>query len=342
MFRTETTLIIGAGANREIEMPDGPELLNRIAAGFDFDRLGTQVQSRDIVALAQIFEEVSGDLGTTAEELMNAGRAIRSAAYVTPSIEMILQQQNDDPLVVAAGKLAIIYYTLQAEAKSTLARAPREEGELPLRGQENWLFKLGQMMVSGVPRTEVEECFFRLSIIAFTYDRAIEHYLPWVAAMAFDLDIEEARAIVGTHLRIVHPLGMAGYLPWQDTEKPKADWGDEAPENIRELTRTIYLASQRKEDRRFSSYLLAEMAQGRRIGFMGFGFDPVRLEMIFDYPMDHNPEVLLSAGAIEEQERPAIARLVKRQTGLTDDALLTVFDGGAFEMLRDNAVVLES
>lgn len=87
MFRTETTLVVGAGANREIEMPDGPELLTRISAGFDFDRLGSEVQSRDLVAFAALFDQVAEELGSTPDRLMAAGRAIRTAAAVSPLIE---------------------------------------------------------------------------------------------------------------------------------------------------------------------------------------------------------------------------------------------------------------
>jgi len=343
MFRTETTLIIGAGANREIEMPDGPELLNRIAAGFDFDRLGTEVQSRDLIAMAHLFEAIAPELGTTHEELIKAGRAIRAASFVTPSIEAILEQQSDNPNVQAAGKLAIVYYTLQAESKSTLARAPRDEGELPLRGTENWLFKLGQMMVSGVPRRDVQNCFYKLSIIAFTYDRSIEHYLPWVAAMAFDMPVEEAQALVALHLRIVHPLGIAGQLPWQGDDKPNIDWGTDNPENILDLTRMIYTSSQRMKRRQFAEYLLAEMAQGRRLAFLGFDFDPIKLRMIFDEePMDTNPDVLAALSDVPEPQQPGVARLLKKKTGVPGDDYLKLFTSTPYAILRDNSLMLES
>lgn len=343
MFRTETTLIIGAGANREIEMPDGPELLNRIAAGFDFDRLGSEVQSRDLIAMAHIFEAVAGELGTTHAELIKAGRAIRAASFVTPSIEAILEQQSDNPLVQAAGKLAIVYYTLQAEAKSTMAPAPRAVGELPLRGSENWLFKLGQMMVSGVPRRDVENCFYKLSIIAFTYDRSIEHYLPWVAAMAFDMPIEEAQALVGLHLRIVHPLGCAGQLPWQGDDKPNVEWGLEMPDNILDLTRMIYSSGQRMKRRQFAEYLLAEMAQGRRLAFLGFDFDPIKLRMIFDEePMDTNPDVLAALNDVPEAQQPGVARMLRHKTGVPSDDHIKLYKRTPYEILRDNSLMLES
>ncbi len=57
MIRTKTTLVIGAGAGAEIELPDRRELLNKVAQGFDFSRLGTELQTRDMQILASHFEK---------------------------------------------------------------------------------------------------------------------------------------------------------------------------------------------------------------------------------------------------------------------------------------------
>ncbi|MEM7689572.1 MAG: hypothetical protein AAF291_11170 [Pseudomonadota bacterium] len=108
MIRTETTLVVGAGANCEIEMPDGAEMLARIAAGFDFDRLGTEIQTRDMVALARIFENNAERLGTSYENLLDAGRTIKQASRVTTSIDAVLEQYgSDNPDVISAGKIAL-------------------------------------------------------------------------------------------------------------------------------------------------------------------------------------------------------------------------------------------
>ena len=157
MIRTDTTLIIGAGANREIEMLDGPELLNKIASGYEFERLDSEVKSRDLVNLAHLFQKIAPELGMTYDELVAGAMAIRDATLVSTNIDAILEQYGHDPAVQAAGKIAIVYYTLQAESKSTLAEEPRSKDELPLRGTENWLFQLGQLIVKGVPRARAEE-----------------------------------------------------------------------------------------------------------------------------------------------------------------------------------------
>ena len=342
MIRTDTTLIIGAGANREIEMPDGPDLMAKIAAGFEFERLNSEVKSRDLINLAALFEQIAGDIGLTYEELVAGASAIRDATLVSSSIDAILEQYGHDKAVLAAGKIAIVYYTLQAESKSTLAEEPRADGELPLRGTENWLFQLGQLIVKGVPRAKAEECFEKLSIVCFNYDRAIEHYLPWVVQRAFGMSYEESCELVAGRLRIVHPYGVAGRLPWQGDEENGANWGNERPENIVRLSKRIFTASQRAGSRQFQSYLRAEMSRGKRLGFLGFGFDPMNVAMLFDELEHDNPDMLISLVDIGDVQQKAILRLIYRLTGITDESLITLENMKAFELLRDYGRFLES
>jgi len=342
MIRTDTTLIIGAGANREIEMPDGPDLMAKIAAGYEFERLNSEVKSRDLMNLAALFEQIAGEIGLTYDELVAGASAIRDATLVSSSIDAILEQYGHDKAVLAAGKIAIVYYTLQAEAKSTLAEEPRAEGELPLRGTENWLFQLGQLIVKGVPRAKAEECFEKLSIVCFNYDRAIEHYLPYVVQRAFGMTLDESRELVAGRLRIVHPYGVAGRLPWQGDEENGARWGDEDPDNIVRLSKRIFTASQRAGSRQFQSYLRAEMSRGKRLGFLGFGFDPMNVAMLFDKLEHDNPDMLISLVDIGDIEQKAILRLIYRLTGITDESLITLENMKAFELLRDYGRFLES
>lgn len=342
MIRTDTTLIIGAGANREIEMPDGPDLLAKIAGGFEFERLDSDVKSRDLINLNYLFQDVSDRIGLSYEELVRGATAIREATLVTNNIDAILEQYGHDSAVLAAGKLAIVYYTLQAESKSTLAAEPRAAGELPLRGTENWLFQLGQLIVKGVPRARAEECFEKLSIVCFNYDRAIEHYLPWVIQRAFGMSYEESCELVAQRLRIVHPYGVAGRLPWQGDEGDGATWGEESPENIVAISKRIYTASQRAQSRQYLSYLRAEMSRGKRLGFLGFGFDPMNVAMLFDQLEHDNPDMLVSLVGISETQQKAILRLIYRLTGITDESLITLENLKAFELLRDYGRFFES
>lgn len=343
MIRTETTLVIGAGANCEIEMPDGAELLTRIGAGFDFERLGTQLQTRDMAALAGIFEASAERLGTTYEGLIEGGSTIKQATRVATSIDAVLEQYgSDNPNVIAAGKIALAYYTLQAEDKSTLGLEPRDAGDLPLRGTENWLFQLGQLITKGVPRAKADQCFDNLSIVCFNYDRSIEHFMPWVLTMAFGMPMEEARSLVSTHLRIVHPYGCPGRLPWMSGAGSPCEWGDDAPEDWLAVAKGIHTASERVRDKRFSSFLLAEIAHGKRLGFLGFGFDPMNTSMLFDRAPIHDPDVMVALTGFGAGTKKAVHHILKRNMGVKNPDRIQIEDMKAYQLLRDNGLFLET
>ena len=342
MIRSKTALIIGPGAGFEIEMPDRRELLNKVAQGFDFARLGTELQTRDMQVLAAHFDKFGRQLGANGERLKEAAGNIRIASRVGASIDSILEQMSHDNLASAAGKLAVIYYTLQAEARSPLALEPRVEGDLPLRGTENWLYQLGKLLTSGVPRNMADKAFENLSIINFNYDRSIQHYLPFVVSMAFGMSLNEARQMVGQKLNITHPLGNAGRLPWEPGENPDVEWGNEEPWNIHNLVKEIQTASERMRNRQYVSGLHSALAGSKKIIFLGFDFDPAVMDFLFDYSLSHDPDVL---AAVQNMNQPATAaayRLLKRSTGIEEDELISIIDKRCFEFLRDYSLFMES
>ena len=178
--------------------------------------------------------------------------------------------------------------------------------------------------------------------MCFNYDRAIEHYLPWVVERAFGMSYEEACELVAGRLRIVHPYGVAGRLPWQGDDDKSIGWGVESPENIVKLSKRIFTASQRAASRQFQSYLRSEMSRGKRLGFLGFGFDPMNVAMLFDQLEHDNPDMLISLVDVSETQQKAILRLIYRLTGITDESRITLENMKAFELLRDYGRFLES
>ena len=342
MFRSKTTLVIGAGAGYELDIPDSADLLTKVAQGFDFSRLGSELQTRDMVILAKHFEKFARRVGATQDRLQEAGQAIRASARVSNSIDSILEQHSQDPLVQAAGKLAIVYYTLQAEARSPLAVEPRDPGDLPLRGNENWLFQLSRMIVADVPRNQIDKCFDNLTIISFTFDRALQHYLPYVVSMAFGMTLNEARQLVSAKLKIIQPFGNVGRLPWQPGEAPDAEWGVEDPWNIHNLVKEIRTASELARNPQFKQHLITEIAGGKRIVFLGFGFEAQYTSLLFDYSLSHEPDIMVSLTGMNDRVREGVVRTIKRLAGIDDDGLISLFDGRSYQMLRDNALFLES
>ena len=342
MIRTRTTIVVGAGAGAEIELPDRREMLARITQGFDFSRLGSELQSRDMVQLARQLQRLGQVAGIDDEAIRAGAEAIRTAGRITPAIEPVLDQLDQDAAAQLAGRLALVYYTLQAEAKTPLAREPRVPGELPLRGEENWLFRLGRMIVNGVPRSRAEDCFDELSVIALGYDRSLEHALPWVMTMAFGMSIAEARAIVAERLRITHLFGQVGRLPWQAGEGPVADWGEEEPVGLEQLIHGLHTPAARQQDSQFRQQVIAEIACCARLLFLGVEPDPAALGLMFDQPLGPFPEVMVALPGAGEVGRASALRMLRHYTGIDREGWIMIEDLRPWQLLRDQAAVLES
>lgn len=344
MLRTRTTLIVGAGASAELQFPTNAELLARIIQGYDFKRANSETSTRDgqlllrnIYKLAERLNKKVGDVAAAAERLRNACRLGRS-------IDTVLEQYDHDPLVVACGKLAITFFMGQAESRSNLKDAPRVEGELPLQGKiaEYWIYQLGQLITSGVPRSKIGQTLEQLTIINFNYDRSVEHFLPYALVMAYGIELKEAQQVIAEKLDIVHPHGSIGRLPWQKGEAPQAEWGVEQPWNIHAIAAQLKSLNERSTDRNALRDIRLSVASAKRLVFLGFGFQPQNIDLLFENTLSHNPEVLISTYGMSSGNAATVAQMIRRLAGLETADQLMISANKAWEVLRDFSLLLES
>ncbi len=342
MIRSKTTLVVGAGASCELQFPSNDELLARVGQSFDFSRFGTGVQMKDSVLLSQYLQKTAARLGKNDKDIHAAAERIRIAAKLTRSIDSLLDQHDTDQLITVAGKLAIVHYICQAEAKSILRSEPRIVGDLPIQGTDTWLYQLGQLVTSGVPRSQVDKCLDDLSIINFNYDRSIEHFLPWAMVMAFGMELKDAQAIVAAKLRIIHPYGTIGRLPWQKGEAADCDWGTEQPWNIHNLASLIRTSTEVQRDQNMLTQIRSAFSSAKRIVFLGFGFQPQNVDLLVDYGLSHDPEIVITVNGMSRTNRDSVVRMMKRKFGVEHDELLLVLDAKCMDLMRDFSLLLES
>ena len=187
MIRTKTTFILGAGASAELHMPGPVEVLERIAQALDFSRTGANQLTRDTAAILRHITKLAERMNRTEDALYRAGQRIHQAAKIGRTIEQVIEQNNDDPLVEAFGKLAIAVFTLQAESRSSLRATPQPNAALPLQTGDYWLIELGKLLTAGLPRSKVEAGLGDISIVSFNYDRSVEHFLHFALATAYGM-----------------------------------------------------------------------------------------------------------------------------------------------------------
>ena len=342
MIRTRTTFIVGAGASCELELPSNDDLLVRIGQSFDFSRFGSGVQVKDSVLLAQYLQAVTTRLGQDESDIHAAAERIRIASKLTRSIDSLLDQHDTDPLITAAGKLAIVHFICQAEAKSILLRQPRMKNDLPIQGSETWLYQLGQLVTSGVSRSQVERCLDNFAIICFNYDRSIEHFLPHAMVMAFGMDLKEAQEIVAARLRIIHPHGTVGRLPWQRGDTAACEWGTEQPANIHDLAALVRTSNEIWRSEELVARIRGTIANSKRLVFLGFGFQPQNLDLLIDARLAHVPEVAATVHGLSAPNRLAVTAMLRRKLGAERDELRLIQDARCVELMRDYNLMLES
>lgn len=338
MIRTKTAVVVGAGAAVEIELPGHAELLNKIAHGFDFQRLGSDLETAEMRDFDTLFGKLKGE----GEALRDAALRIRAGSRLASTIHALLQQHGDDKHVLAAGKLAIAYYTLQAERQSAMTSEPRDPGDMPFRGVENWLFQLGRTVVDGVARAKAEHCFDNLHIVDFNTGRAIEHYMPWVLHSGFGMPVTEAQDLCAQRLKVVHPLGRAGRLEWEKGSEAVAEWGADDTKSLFKVAEGIHTASEFIDDRPAKTALHGGLANARRLVFVGFDFNSLDTSLLFQERLTHGPETLVTLPESERGRVDAVRRLLKGQAGIGAEALVALHLGPSWQMLSDNALSIES
>lgn len=342
MIRTKTTFIIGAGASVELSLPSNEDLLLKIGQSFDFSRLDTPTQTRDTLLLSQYLAKLAGRIGKGEQDMYAAAERLKVAARLGRSIDTVLDQHDTDPLIAACGKLAIVHFICQAEAKSIVRLTARVPGDLPIQGTETWLYQFGQLLTSGVPRSQVERIFDNVSIICFNYDRAIEHFVPHAMVMAFGMSLQEAQAIVSAKLRIIHPYGTVGRLPWQPGEGAEVEWGTEQPWNVHNLAGGIRTSGQIMRDHQAVMQMRSLVASAKRLVFLGYGFQPQNFDMLIDFSLSHDPEVLATVWGMSANNVSAIVRTLRRKCGMESEDNLVIANQRANDLMRDQSLLLES
>jgi len=342
MIRSKTTFVLGHGAAAELHFPGPAETLERIAAALDFSRTAANQITRDTAAILRHVGKLAERTGRSEEQLYRAAQRIHQSAKVGRTIEGVIDQNDDDSLVEAFGKLALAVFTLQSETRSSVRAAPQANGALPLQTGDYWLLELGRLITAGLPRSKLEQGLADISIVSFTYDRSAEHVLPYVIMTAYGTTLQEAQRLVAGKLKVFHPLGSVGRLPWQTGDGPDVDWGNEAAWNIAALSAHIRTANQALRDRTALGALRNAVGASQRIVFLGFDFAPAALDLLVDGSLSHNPELVIAAPGLTGANRTAALRMLKRKTGVEREDRLIVTDGRCLDLLKDYSLLLES
>jgi hypothetical protein len=286
MFKEKTLIVVGAGASSEVGLPTGANLKNAIGGFLDFQLSDFgKLEEGDSLIFNALKFTVREPYGTTANlnSYLDASRRIKEAMSLSTSIDDFIETQRDDPLIAHCGKLAITRSILDAERRSKLYFVNRRaSSSLGYDVVENtWFNKFHKILTESCNKDDLAERFSSLAMVIFNYDRCVEHFIFNSIQTHYPIDSSEAADLVRL-IKIYHPYGKVGHLPWEERDGASIDFGGES--NFKKLL------SLSKEIRTFTEGTDPESSEiddiknhvksSRVLLFLGFAFHRLNMKLL--------------------------------------------------------------
>lgn len=273
----ETVFVVGAGASREVNLPTGVELKDTICRLLDF-RPGAKGEiSGDPVILEAIRSHA-----TDQQSYIREASHIRDALALSISIDNFIDSHRDNDKIAFCAKLAIVRSILYSESKSSLYFGKSTESDKPDFALLNrtWYTPFFQLLTENCEIRDLEKRFESIAFIIFNYDRCIEHFLH-NALQEFYRIPEEAAAELLSRIKIFHPYGRVGQLPWQ-TEETGVEFG--ATPSARVLLETsgaikTFTEGMNPEESDVDD-IKSCILRAQKLVFIGFAFHRLNMQLI--------------------------------------------------------------
>ena len=309
------TFVIGAGASKEANMPTGHELKGVIAKSLafevdEFNRLkGGNDRLREALSLLVKQQTSNGD----ANDYFQTSRLIRSAMSLAPSIDNFIDSHRKNTRVAELGKLAIASAILYAERQSLLYVDPsNRSNRLKFDAvADKWFTSFFQLLTLNTQAEDLPTRFRKVCIVSFNYDRTLEHFLHYSLQNYYALSPEQATEML-RDLRVFHPYGTVGALPWQSTGTA-VPFGTELPTpeliKVSGALRTFTEGTDTFTSR--INEIRSSVLDAKQLVFLGFAYHELNLQVLFgpyrDSPRRVNSQVYGSAFGLSESNKKAIA-----------------------------------
>ena len=324
MFNSKTLFIFGAGASKEAGLPTGNELTATIANMLDikFDDDLTLISGDRVIyqALQRHVHEADGQ-GGDIYSYQQAGWLISNAMPQASSIDSFIDAHQGDEKVTLCGKLAIVRSILEAERNSSLFFDDRQrDAKLSFANlQETWYERFFRLLVDGSPKGNVYNLFDNVSFIIFNYDRAVEHFLFNAVQNYYNIEPDEAADLLNRALRLFHPYGFVGHLPWQ-TDTDSIPFGS-AIQGAGLLSHAgiIMTYSERIEDETAITALHRLLIDAETIVFLGFAFHNQNMMLMKSSAPNNLERVFATAIGISSSDLDIVGQQITDVFGKNDD-----------------------
>lgn len=314
MLNSKITFVVGAGASNEVELPTGRGLTATIAKMLDIKFTDFNEQSSGDKVIARAFREHALGEDSGCGDIygyQQAGWFIRDAMPQASSIDSFIEAHQDNERVKLCGKLAIVQSILVAEKNSLLFFDDQNRGaKLDFeRLNKTWYNNFFQILVAGCTRDNWRNLFNNVSFIIFNYDRCVEHFLFNAVQNYYGIEPGDAATLMRA-LRIIHPYGSVGTLPWQNDGNSFPFGSVSRPADLLSHAGEIKTYSERIEDAGAITKLRRLLIDAKKIVFLGFGFHDENMKLMKSDAPNRLRHVFATARGISDSDREVIGEKI--------------------------------
>lgn len=226
------------------------------------------------------------------------------------SIDSFIDHQGDAKIELC-GKLAIVRSILEAEKNSLLFIDERQaEATLNFTSIKNtWYNGFMQILTNGLHRKDINRFFEGVSFIAFNYDRCIEHFLFHALQNYYGVSKNEAADIM-QGLKIIHPYGMVGHLPWQGNRGVTPFGTNTGGERLLSLAGQIKTFTERVDDQAKITEIHQVVREAEVIVFLGFAFHDQNMQLMKPDQIHKAKRIFATAKGISDDDRDVVTQQI--------------------------------
>lgn len=286
-IKQKTVFVLGAGASKELDLPTGDELKEKIARELDIRFSDGYSQVSGNQTITNVFrlltrQEQRRDINS----YLHTCWKIRDAMPQAISIDNFIDARSDDPFVEVAGKLGISASVLAAESGSKLkvASFKRNEGINFKALANTWHNSFFQLLTENCKKVDLRERLKKVALIIFNYDRCVEVFLLQALQNYYTIDEPEALELL-KEVEIHHPYGVVGALPGLGAGTAAAFGATVQAEQLLQISREIKTFTEGTDNSASHIRRIRElMSKCHRIVFLGFAYHQLNMQLLFNTP----------------------------------------------------------
>ncbi|NOR45909.1 MAG: hypothetical protein GQ534_10020 [Candidatus Delongbacteria bacterium] len=315
----KTVFVIGAGASKEVNLPVGKELKLRISELLNIKFVRSQINKGDEIIASAFKKHVLDIKGNQADynQYLIEAKKISKALPLAISIDNYIDAHRENENISFCGKLAIVKAILEAEGNSYLTLKGTINKEINFEILENtWYLPFFKLLTENCNKNDLTERFKKIVLIIFNYDRCVEQFLYYALQRYYDISEHESAELLKT-LKIFHPYGIVGQLPFNSSDVTFDFGANPSPTKLLQLANEIKTFTEGTDPN--SSDIIEirkNMAIANKVVFLGFAFHKLNIELIrpnleFNNE-EHYTECYGSAYGIPLQDHDVINNILSR------------------------------